>query len=88
MKEKGANLKIFLTIIFMIFFIILVTNGTKIMQKSIDVFVVANGSLYYEEQAEGVIIRDEVVLQGENYKNGMIRVISDGERVAKSDGYT
>lgn len=69
----------------MVFFIVLVTNGTKILQKPTDVFIVANGSLSYEELAEGYIIRDETVLQGENYKNGMVQILSDGERAAKSE---
>ena len=88
MKEiqEGPNkVKIVITVIFMIFFIALVTNGTKILKKPTDVFVVANGSLSYEESTEGYIIRDEVVLQGENYKNGMVQVLSDGERAAKDE---
>lgn len=84
-QEDNSKVKIVVTIIFMIFFIILVTNSTKILKKPTDVFVVSNGSLSYEEPAEGYIIRDEVVLQGENYKNGMVKVLSDGERAAKSE---
>lgn len=88
MKEisEGLNkVKVIITIIFMIFLIILVTNSTRILKKPTDVFVVANGSLSYEESAEGYIIRDEVVMQGENYKNGMVKVLSDGERAAKGE---
>lgn len=84
-QEDNSKVKIVVTIIFMIFFIILVTNSTKILKKPTDVFIVSNGSLSYEEPAEGYIIRDEVVLQGENYKNGMVKVLSDGERAAKSE---
>ena len=84
-KEKPNRIKIVITIIFMVFFIVLVTNMTRILKKPTNVFVVENGSLSFEELAEGYIIRDEVVLQGENYKNGMVRVISDGERAAKSE---
>ncbi len=84
-REESNKVKVIITIIFMIFFIFLVTNSTKILKKPIDVFVVANGALSYEEPAEGYIIRDEVVLQGENYKNGMVKVLSDGERAAKSE---
>lgn len=88
MKEvsEGPNkIKILITVIFMVFLIVLVTNSTKILKKPTDVFVVANGSLSYEEPSEGYIIRDEVVMQGENYKNGMVKVLSDGERAAKSE---
>lgn len=84
--EKNGNfIKIIVTLIFMVFFIVLVTNGTKILQNPTDVFIVANGSLSYEELAEGYIIRNETVLQGENYKNGMVQILSDGERAAKSE---
>ena len=83
-QEKGEKNKILITAIFMVLIIFLVINGTRILKKSTEVFVVADGALYYEEPTEGYIIRDEVVLQGETYKNGMVKVISDGERVAKN----
>ncbi len=85
MKEKISKLKILITFIFMVCFIVIVTNGTKLLQKNTDVYVVANGSLYYEEMTEGYLVRDEVVLEGNNYKNGMVQVIPDGERTAKSE---
>ncbi len=84
-QKNGNLIKLIITLIFMVFFIVLVTNGTKILQKPTDVFIVANGSLSYEELAEGYIIRNETVLQGENYKNGMVQILSDGERAAKSE---
>ncbi len=84
-QKNGNLIKLIITLIFMVFFIVLVTNGTKILQKPTDVFIVANGSLSYEELAEGYIIRNETILQGENYKNGMVQILSDGERAAKSE---
>lgn len=86
-QKKSNFIKIIITLVFMIFFIILVTNGTKILKKPTDIFIVANGSLSYEEIAEGYVIRDEVVLQGDNYKNGMVQILSDGERVAKNEAF-
>ena len=71
----------------MIFFIVLITNGTKILKKPTDIYIVANGSLSYEEATEGYIIRDETVLQGENYKNGMVQILSDKERASKSEAF-
>lgn len=85
MKEEQKNtsiVSVLITIIFIIFFIVLVTNGTDMLKKVMDVVIVTNGSLYYEETVEGYLIRDEVVLQGENYKNGMVQILSDGERAA------
>lgn len=84
-QEGNKKVKILITVIFMIFFIILVTNSTKLLKNSTDIFIVANGSLTYEEPTEGYVIREETVLQGENYKNGMIQILSDGERAAKSE---
>ena len=90
MKEtpnKSNFIKILITLIFMIFFIVLITNGTKILKKPTDIYIVANGSLSYEEATEGYIIRDETVLQGENYKNGMVKILSDKERASKSEAF-
>jgi hypothetical protein len=84
-QHKTKVIKVLVTIIFMAFFIILVTNSTKILKNPTNVFIVTNGSLSYEEPVEGYIIRDEVVLQGENYKNGMVQILSDGERAAKGE---
>lgn len=87
MKEKSdrsRGIKIIITIIFMAFFVVLVVNGTNILRNSTDIYVISNGSLLYEEPAEGYIIRDETILQGENYKNGMVQIVPDGERAAKS----
>lgn len=84
-QKKTSVIKILITIIFMIFFIVLVTNSTNILKNPIDLFIVTNGSLYYEETVEGYLIRDEVVLQGENYKNGMVQILSDGERAANGE---
>ncbi len=83
--RKGVGIRVLITIVFMIFLIVLVTNSTKILKNSADVFIVADGSLSFEEQAEGYVIRDELVLQGENYKNGMVQILSDGERAAKDE---
>lgn len=33
----------------------------------------------------GYVIREEVVVQGDNYKNGMVQLKSEGEKVAKGD---
>ena len=84
-QEKRNDNKMIIITAFMILIIILVTNSSKILKKAVDVSVVENGALSYEETAEGYLIRDELMLQGENYKNGMVKVISDGERVAKSE---
>lgn len=88
MKESKKKPKLF-RLVFIILVIILligfVVKGTSFFKNSIEEFVVTNGSLYYEETVEGYLIRDEVVLQGENYKNGMVQILSDGEKAAKGE---
>ncbi len=57
----------------------------QLIKQPTDVFVVENGSLSEEESAIGYVIRKETVVQGDNYKNGMIQIKTEGERVAKGD---
>ena len=46
---------------------------------------VEQGVLYLEETDIGYIIRDEQVVKGNNYKNGMEQIKSEGEKTAKGD---
>lgn len=45
----------------------------------------SNGTLYLEETNIGYVIRDEQVVKGENYKNGMEQIKNEGEKTAKGD---
>lgn len=49
-----------------------------------DTFMVEEGSIYQEEDTIGYIIRDEEIVKGKNYKNGMEQIKSEGEKVAKN----
>ena len=42
-----------------------------------------SGTLTQEETTVGYILRDETVLEGQNYKNGLTSIVSEGERTAK-----
>lgn len=46
---------------------------------------VENGTLYQEEANIGYIIREEQVVKGNNYKNGMEQIINEGEKTAKNE---
>ena len=48
-------------------------------------FMVEEGSIYQEEDTTGYVIRDEQVVKGKNYKNGMEQIKSEGEKVAKNE---
>ena len=92
MKEKyeksNANSKILavIAILFLsiIIFSFLYSLIILIIQPS-NIFVVENGKIYKEESTVGYIIREEKVLTGENYKNGLVEIKKEGQKVAKGD---
>lgn len=57
----------------------------KFVKNPADTFVVTNGELVQEETTTGYIIREETVVKGQNYKNGMAKIKNEGEKVAKGD---
>lgn len=83
--KNNESLKLIITIIAMVCLIILVTNSTKILKKPVNVSVAEAGSLSFEESTTGYVIRDEVVLQGQNYKNGMVAIKGDNQKTAKDE---
>lgn len=50
-----------------------------------DTFIIENGKLYLEEETDGYILREEVIVQGDNYKNGIVQIKNEGEKVAKDE---
>lgn len=86
-KENGKlnKIKVIGTLFFMVACIFFVTCSTQILKQPNDIFIVEKGSISYEEGTEAYILRDETVLQGENYKNGMVQIASENERVAKGE---
>ncbi len=76
---------IVLVIIVGVFIFYISRNVLNLVKQPTNSFILSNGDLYLEESVEGYIIRDEVVVQGENYKNGMLKIKNEGERVAKGE---
>lgn len=56
-----------------------------LIKQPTNVFTVENGKLYKEETDIGYIIRNEKVVKGENYKNGMEQIIGEGSRAAVNE---
>ena len=56
-----------------------------LIKQPTNVFTVENGKLYKEETDIGYVIRNEKVVKGENYKNGMEQIKSEGERASKGE---
>lgn len=82
-KSKFNVLKIIIPILIIIGLSFFVNNGISLLRNISQICVVEDGALKFEESADGYILRDELVLQGENYKNGMVEIIAEGQRVAK-----
>ena len=53
-----------------------------VIEKTADTYVVKQGTLAKEDESIGYIIRTENVVKGEDYKNGIYAIASEGQRVA------
>ena len=85
-KEKKINIKLItVSIIIIIFINCLIYNIIALFLNPTDTFMIENGKISSTEQVVGYIIREEKLFQGENYKNGINQIKSEGERVAKGD---
>lgn len=78
-KQMIAILILIVVIAYMVYMVY------HLLMKPTDTFIIENGSLSLEESVQGYIIRDETVLKGENYKNGLVQIKAEGEKVAKGE---
>ncbi len=84
--KKSSNSKTILVSIVLIAILIYVFFTIYFLVKQpTDIFTIEKGNLYQEETDIGYVIRDEQVVQGENYKNGMMQIKSEGEKAAKDE---
>ena len=86
-KEKRINNKkaITISIILLILAIYLIYVIYLLIKQPTNVFTIEEGTLYKEETDIGYVIRKETVVKGENYKNGMEQIITEGERAAVNE---
>ena len=71
-NKKTVYIALVLIIIYVLYAIFLLTN-----EKS-RVFTIEKSKLYLEETNTGYVIRNEKVVKGENYKNGMEQIKTEG----------
>lgn len=84
--KKRNNIKIIVTLtIALIFLVCIIYNVIALFINPSDTFMIDNGKISTSEEANGYIIREEKLFQGENYKNGISQIKTEGQRVAKGD---
>lgn len=86
-KQKKVNrikivIFILLSVLIASYLIYAVYN---LIKKPTDTFVIKTGKLSKEESTQGYIIRNEEVIKGENYKNGMAQIKTEGQKVATGE---
>lgn len=85
-KNKKVNYKkIVIAAISLIIIGYLVYTIYLLIKEPTNVFTVEEGKLYQEETDIGYVIRNEKVAKGQNYKNGMEQIISEGERASTNE---
>lgn len=84
MNKKKRN-KIIISIITIIIVCYLAYTIYLLIKQPTDIFTVEEGQVSMEETDIGYIIRDEQVVKGENYKNGMEQIITEGKKAAKGE---
>ena len=84
-KRKIKNKKIAIIIALVVIVIYMLYAVYMLVKQPTDKFTVEEGTVYSEETNVGYIIREEQVVKGNNYKNGMEQIKSEGEKTAKGE---
>ena len=86
-KNKVHNkIKLLVALVAFISIVIYVIyNIVELVKEPTEVFVIEKGSIYAEEMVTAYVIRNEQVIKGENYKNGIYQIKTEGQKVAKED---
>ena len=84
LKDKKTQKKYIIYLIFAIIIIYIFYSIYLLLRSPNETVLVDDGSLTLEESATGYIIREETVLTGNNYKNGLTAILTEGERAAKN----
>ena len=83
LKNKKMNKRIIVYFIFFFIVFYILLSIYLLVKTPNETIMVNDGTLTLEEASTGYIIREETVLKGENYKNGLTPIVIEGERAAK-----
>ena len=82
-KNKKIHKRYIIYILFTIIFIYIFYSMYLLLKSPNETITIKNETLTLEENAKGYILRNETVLTGENYKNGLTPIVAEGEKAAK-----
>lgn len=82
-RNKKFRKRYIIYIIFAIIIIYIFYSIYLLVKAPNETVIVTDGVVTLEETSIGYIIRDEKVLKGKNYENGLSAILSEGERAAK-----
>ena len=83
-KINKQKIKIAIIILAVIATIYILVAVIHLLREPTDTFIVENGKVCQEETTTGYIIREERIIKGNNYKNGIITIKGEGEKVSKN----
>ena len=83
-KKKINKKKIFMNLLFIIAFIYIIYAIYLTIKKPTDTVTVESGTLTDDESSTGYIIREETIVKGNNYKNGIYQIVLEGKKAAKN----
>lgn len=83
--NKNKVVGIVLLVLIISFLIYSLYEIISLVAEPTDTFIIENGSISSEESITGYVIREETVVKGTNYKNGMVQIKTEGEKVAKGE---
>lgn len=84
-KKKTEKKKIIVSITLVAIMLYVAYAIYLLVKQPTDIFTIEEGKLYQEETVIGYVIRNETVVKGDNYKNGMKQIKSEGERTGKDE---
>ena len=81
--KKGKKIIAILSVIAIVIYGVI--SILTLLQQTSETYVVRQGTISKEDASVGYIIRDEKVVKGEDYTNGIYAIASEGKRVAKGE---
>lgn len=81
--KKNKNIMLYLLMV--VIAVYLAYAVYLLVKQPTDTFTIENGTLYLEETNVGYVIRDEIIVKGTNYKNGMEQIKTEGQKTAKGE---